>query len=753
MLKIYIEDKELDLFKDENIELHSSVANTSDISKVNTDYTFAFTVPASDRNNATFRHYYNADIDNTFDARTAKKARIELDGMPFRSGKVRLSKVAVKNGAPSAYSLNFWGTLFNFKTLIKDDMITKHIDLSHLDHEYNYTNVRNGLTTGLFDADIVYTLISSRRQFMYNSDPGDDTNTDKLVNIAYNGEDRGVVWNELKPSVRLLAIIEAIEAHYGFTFSRDFFGRNEFKELYMWLNNDEGTQYTPQLINWTSGNATEFGLNLATDTWELEEYPDGFTNIKYRIEVTPGAGFNSVPYRIIARDGNQELMSVEATGHFTTDFISAIEPPFNIQFFVAASASFEYEADMLMRGYFFAGTLDRAAFGADSAIQDIFNVGPALPDLKVMEFLKALFNMFKLVVIPDDNNNVYVNTIDDYYLAGDLLDISKHVDWSNYDVERGNILNLIDFKYNDPITILNTEFENQYGEAYGDESLRLVDADGEQLDGDQLEIAIPFEIMLFERLRDQNTNNYVPIQYGLATDDKIDPVQPKGVIHYNNRVSVMPQPISLLNQAGDTVQINGIINSPAHTLGYDDPQFSILWGEENNTWNGARITGTLYSNYWQKYIESIFNIKRRNFKFSAVLPAWLLTRIKLNDILFIKDRYYRIDNFTVNLTTRRTTLALMNTFENNFGLFLPSQTSVMLSALEQLYGVYVTNGAVLNITKQDTGDGTAWADVYQEGYNIQIFVTANSGATRMMYLNVDNGAGKSFQILLTQEAP
>lgn len=755
MLKIYIENELIDLFDDEVIELNSSVAISEDVSKVSSDYTKTFTVPASDNNNRLFRHYYNADIDNTFDARTKKECRIELDGMPFRTGKMRLEKVAVKNGAPSSYTMIFWGELVNLKTLIKEDMLSS-LNLSAYNHNYTYANVLAGLTSGLYDSDIIYTLISSRRQFLYNSDPGDNTDTDTLVNIAYNGEDRGVIWNELTPSIRLYALIEAIEAKYSITFSRDFFGRNEFKELYLWLNNNEGDNYTPQRINWTSGNATEFGLNLTTDTWALNSFPDGFTNIKYRIEITPEPGYETVPYRIIVKNGDTVLSSTDATGAFTTSFISPVEPPFAITFNVAASASFEYEADLLMRGYLFAGTFDRAAHANTNIINDVFDVAAAIASIKTIDFLKALFNMYKLVAIPDSMGNVYVNTIDDYYLEGTVYDISKWVNWDSYDVERGKLLNTINFKYQPPTTILNMEFLKREGVAYGDAVTSLTDTggpDGTPLDGDSLDISLPFEVMLFERLTNILNNDNTLIQYGLALDDKLSPANPKGVLHYNIRTPIAASPISLINQLGETVQINGTINTPAHTLGFDAPQFSMLWGEEFSTWDGQALYNTLYTNYWANYISALFNVKRRNFKFKAVLPTWLLTSLKLNDVLFIKDRYYRISDFTVNLTTREASFNLMNTFENNFGIFAPSQTRVLLDSQEQTYGVYVSNGTTMNIEKEDIGAGVSWATVTQSGSNISIAVTENTGDSRSLYINVDNGAGKSFQILLTQDEP
>ena len=70
-----------------------------------------FTVPASIQNNKIFKHYYDADIDNGFDARIKVDGEIKLDGLPFKIGKFRLSKVAIKKGMPSSYTIEFFGRL------------------------------------------------------------------------------------------------------------------------------------------------------------------------------------------------------------------------------------------------------------------------------------------------------------------------------------------------------------------------------------------------------------------------------------------------------------------------------------------------------------------------------------------------------------------------------------------------------------------------------------------------------------------
>lgn len=749
-LKIYIEGQVIDLFNDETVELTSTIANTEDITKAWSDYTRTFTVPASDTNNKLFKHYYNADIDNTFDARTKKNCRIELDGFPFRMGKMRLDKVVVKSGRAHAYTISFWGNLVSFKDLVKDDELSS-LDLSAYDHLYNYENVRNGLMTGLFDKNIIYTLMSQNRQYMYSSDPANNTDTENLVNIAYNGAARGVKWNELKPSIRLLAIIEAIEAKYGVTFSRDFFGRQEFTEQYMWLNNNTEGVPTEQMIDWATGDADEVGLDFATNTWII---PDRYTRKRYNILIIPQAGFENIPYKIIVKKGDGAIqVQVDGTGQVTTDYFMPPVSPSLLTFHVSAASTFNYIARIIIIDYDLEFPMSRTGYSPVMTITDNAEIKDAMPKMKIIDFLKGLFTMSKLVVIPDENNNVYINNIEDYYAQGNIYDITKYVDAESYEVARGNIFNSFSFKYQEPTTILNSQFKINNGVAYGDAVTSLADADGKPLDGEPLEMQLPFEQVLYERLWDVHVNRSTEVHYGLILNPELKTANPKPVLFYNNPVSLYLKPISLLNASSASVKVEGFINTPAHSLGFDNPAFTLLWGAEFSTWNGAYLENSLFKNYWYNYVSAVFNVKKRNFKFKANLPTHLLTKIKLNDVLFIKERYYRINDFTVNLATGDASLNLMNTFEKNFGVFRPSQDIVSLTSAAQRYGVYVSNGSVMNFDKEDIGFGTDWATVTKTGNNVVIEVTANETSDiRMMYINVNNGAGKAFQIFLDQQA-
>jgi hypothetical protein len=736
IIDIYIGNDKLEIFKDEGVQLNSSVANINDITKNTTDYTQNFTVPASDTNNAIFKHYYDADIDNGFDARVKINGRIEIDGIPFKYGKWKLLKVNVKQGKPSNYSINFTGNLFSLKEKFKEDELSD-LDLTAFDHTYNSTNVQAGLVGSLFSGDLIYNLFA-KKQYYYNNLSSDNVNTATLANIAWGGgADVGVLWSDLKPSLRLIKIIEAIETKYNITFTRDFFGRVEFTDLFMWLNADTSILGTPteQLINWNSGNGGDFGLSNATDTWTNTQTV--FFNYRYRIKITP-TDLN-IPYKVIVKNFGVPVVELTCEGGiFTSEIITVplvggVSTDFEYKFYVSSSNSITYEAEILLRRDFPA-LLDRASFASSNTLIDIFDASANVPKIKVIDFMKGLFNMFKLVVIADQNDNIYINTLNDYYSAGQLYDLTEYTDFSSYDVERGTLLNQIKFNFQEPTTLLNEQFKLNTGIAYGDEELTLEDENGELLDGESFEVELPFEQIVYERLPDLNDSVLSNVVYGGIFDASIDPVNPKAHIFYNRNIALSPKPIAFINDSNTKVQLTNI-NIPSHTLGVDNPQFSTIFGAEFNEWNGILITNTLYTNYYKNYIDSIFNVKRRNFMFTCKnIPLRVLTNLELNDVIQIKENYYRIDNYNFNLLTGETTLKLINSFDNTINGFNVDRNVLFVDWQEQAQSVYVTNLDNFGYTSSEL-----WVTASNTGGIVYVDIEANdTGLVRTAILTIQN---------------
>ena len=103
----------LELFEDENISINSSIQNINDISKVFTDFTQSFTVPATKNNNEVFKHWYENSLDGGFNATKRKDAYIELDTLTFRKGKIQLEKASYKKGDIDNYTVTFFGSLIS----------------------------------------------------------------------------------------------------------------------------------------------------------------------------------------------------------------------------------------------------------------------------------------------------------------------------------------------------------------------------------------------------------------------------------------------------------------------------------------------------------------------------------------------------------------------------------------------------------------------------------------------------------------
>ena len=752
IVKVIIQETELDLYEEEDISLTASVVDIQDITKNTTDYSRQFTVPATAINNKFFKHYYYADIDNSFDARIKVDGRIELAGLPFRVGKFLLLKVNVKKGKPDSYMVHFWGNLISIKDTLGKDELTD-LDLSAFDHNFTSANVLTGLTTSLFSGSIIYNLFV-KKQYYYNSAIGDTTQTDLLSNIAYNtaSGDNGITWNDLRPSIKLIDIIEAIETDYSLTFSRHFFDRAEF-DLYLWLNSDDNaTVGGGELdIDLDSGSSTYFNLSTNKGTF-LAENANPRRWYQLYLTITPSAGYENVEYttyfyRDSDEDGDSNQLHAENTATGTHEWyqslrtISGADTTFTVYYTIRSSQEFKFTTQVRQVKRSRWGEVSTVnTFGSEQTITSLFEIVNNLPKIETINFLKGIFQMFKLVVIPQQDGTIYVNTLNDYYREGAVFDITKYLITKEHQVERGDILSEIFYKFQDPKTVLNIEFLRTTGTAYGDEELILRDDAGEVLDGDKLEIQVPFEMFIYERLKDQVDNTLTQIQYGAIIDENANPANPAPHIFYNINKDIGSFTVAFIDDSGSKNQLTTTINTPSHVDNFDFPNFGLLFSEEFNEWDGALITQTLYALYHQIYINNIFNIKRRDYRFMAQLPLRILAKLELNDTLKIGFDYYLQDKFTLGIVSGKIELNLINSFTYGIAPFSARITTIDLTFDAQAYYSYVTNLVAYTVTKTDTGDGIGWITVTDDGNNIIFTATENTALGRNMSIEIENDA-------------
>ena len=761
MVNLFINGELLDQYADESVDIVSSVLDVSDITKNTGDYSKSFTVPASKNNNRLFKHWYNASIDNGFDARSKVEGSIDIDGVPFKLGKWRLNKCNIVKGRLESYTINFFGNLPNISDTIGEDMLSD-LAFPTLDHEWTSDNVKLGLEGNLLDGDIVYTLMANKRYF-YNSHSGAHDVDDTTINIssgANSSHATGVVWSDLRPSVKLSKIIDAIETRYNsfiydnpIVFSRDFFSTTEFEKQYLWLKADDRVAIGggEDIVDFTSGNGTY--INLATNIGTFETIRTGVNRTRFVIvnKITPDSGYENVPYTFIVRnsDTNEDVYAWDRTQWGNGDGVVSINTnlfspsgttTFNFEWYVKSNSKIEFTSTISVLKY--VADIPEPFNTTTGASQTLVNevvIGDEMPELKIVDFLKGIFNMYKLVAIPKDDGSIYVNTLDSYYAQGQRYDATKYIDFAKFDVDRGELLKRIAFEFEEPSTIMNMEFKKRAadGQGYGASLVNVYESltPKKLIDGDTLEVKLPFEQIYFERLIDQNTavtESNTNIQTGVILDDNLNEVVPKAVLHYTSKQDISATPIRFVNDLAADVVLNTSLIIPIHHFGPVAPVYANLFEAEFSNFTGESLVNNLYSIHYKDYVTAIFELKRRTFMYTANLPIQIVTRLELNDVIAIGEIDYRINKYSYNLLNGLTKLELINGFDTTLQnrVYIPSIINIERWATDMAFNVEFIES--YTVTKIADGSGTSWITTGVEG-------TANNLAT----ISVDEWATPS----------
>ena len=657
-LQVYIGGERLELFKDETVVLNSSVQNIKDISKVFTDFTQSFTIPASQVNNKILKHWYNADIENGFNSKERIQSQLELNYMPFKEGKMQLNGAKLKNGKPNSYSLTFYGNLINLSDLFGEDLLSE-LDLSAYDHDFTRTNVVNGLTSGLFSEAIIYPLISSERNWVWDAQ-GTSLQDDDIK--YYTGQNNGISYRELKPGLKVNKVIEAIEDKYNISFTSNFFKdtSTHVNDIYLWLNKSKGN------INPFSDEVTIFNdIN----------YLGGVFNY-FVLNVTPEVGYENVEYKIIIVNKTQNttqehILTGKTSSELLTDviFITLGFGTYDIK--ISSTAEFKFTS---YYNYSVQGISD--SVGVTTITNGNTTISANLPEIKISDFFGGLVKMFNLVIEPLSATSFNVQTLDEWYDNGNVRDFSEYIDITEVNIKRPELYKTINFNYVETETILGEEFRDTNKRGYGDLESEFI------YDGGNLDISVPFENVLMENLPSQLDNALSYVHVGKVIDKDLEPVEIEPYLFYkrNNVNLTEGNGFGIVDENGNASEIFYYINtgvsnaelSPLPNTGTIATQ-SLNFGEEVSTWDFTTETASLYSNYWQDYITDLYDNKRREYSYNAVLPLSEILKIKLNDLIIIRDRTYVINTIETNLTNGKVKLELLNyigdvpnQYEDNF---------------------------------------------------------------------------------------
>ena len=688
-LQLYIEGVQVELFKDENVTITDTLKNTKQVDAIFTEYSRTFSLPASKTNNKIFKHYYNDDIVNGFDARIRIPSNIELNDLPFKDGYIKLEGVDLRNNVAYTYKITFFGNTISLKNAIGDDLISDLSWLNNFNNKqsgvpliYNSTDVKDYLTTshdktvdGVSYVNPLQVPLVTHTQRLYYNSAESLLDTGNLYVHPEVTDPYGVKWNELKFAIKLPIIIKAIEENYDIQFSTDFFNTSNlaWDDLYMWLHRVKGqptnggqvVSSTAPVIGWADSSVPLFSSMTNNSLWILNSTANTVT-----LTFTPSTADLGDNYSYTVFDNNTIYQTVS-----NVQGVSAIVVPMNTgissNFTVEVTSSVEIDFDSVT------WTIVNTTIGTTTYINtnfiktDVFGlvITQQVPKMKVMDFLTSIFKMFNLVAYVD-NGIIIVKTYDDFYGTYVDYDITKYLDVSKSQSNVALPFREIIFAYSGLKTYLAQSHNQITNENWG--TIKYNQESTVEFSGNIYNYTTPFEHMKFERLVDiDSPTPPTNIQWGYCVDDNQESFIGEPIIFYMNRKAYSPaDPIAISfvdsvtpeNVALSNVAINNYFapcNSNMNVSVFAN-QSSINFAAEADEWTGDTNLNTLFQDYHSSYITSVFNTKNRITKATAFLPLKILLNYTLNDRFIITGTSYKINSITTNFGTGKSNLELLN---------------------------------------------------------------------------------------------
>jgi hypothetical protein len=674
-IQLYIEGERVDMFSDESVNITQTIQNVKDVSKIFTDFSKTFTLPASKTNNKIFEHYYNFNIVNGFDARTKKNSYIELNHKPFRKGKIKLEGVELRDNKPYAYKITFFGNTVDLKDILGEDTLSSLDWLNNFNQIYSASAVKTGLTTGYnktvggvtYNKAVITPLITHTTRLYYDSSASThpiypDPNGGNLY--ADGTHHHGVYFEELKYAIKVHLIVKAIEETYAIQFSEDFFAADNaaYYDLYFWLHRKKGkafdsSEVTYQVINFPLLLGEMIGVNCYPDKLLIFGQPVGIT---YNLVITSTSPY---PYTVIIKKDGQvyDIKNVTSGNASLTGILTNSSTGYTV-FIQTTNAMTNVVADWQLESIQYPEAYDYTSDQFNVNLVQEFIITEQIPDMKVINFLTGLFKMFNLTAY-EENGIIVVRTLDSYYASSSTTwDITDYLAYENSSVDVALPYKRIDFKYENLDTKLSKQHEQVFLNGWG---TTKYDA-GENYDagGDIYSVVVPFEHMKYERLIDSATELAVTPQVGWFVDDNNDPYYGKPLLTY--AINVTGDDIRFLEtqEAGTFSDISSYY-IPSNSVSLDSAvsKDNINFNLEVNEYTfGNDFTDTLFNKYYNTYISEIFNIKRRITKVNANMPLNFLTNYSLADRIKIVDKVYIINSLTANLLNGKTSLELLNEY-------------------------------------------------------------------------------------------
>lgn len=652
--------EKLELFDDEQIQVTSTVQNVQDISKTFTDFSQSFTIPANDHNNGILQHFYQSDVNALIDYNIRLDSFIEIDLTFFRRGKLQIEKANLKNGRPESYSVTFYGDGRTLKDSFGEDLLSD-LDLNSISHNFVSSEVIARITNATNLYDVKYPLITSNRIWQYQSvplgTPVPNWLTSTLTQNDIHSTSGAIDKGELFPAVRVSKIFEAIESRYGITFDSTFLNDERFTKLFLWYKGKN------TLVR------TSYGYDLVADTvtptfvnYDLTSSYDSTTN-QVTIQELNGVLTHNLIYNVTATTSSDDYyidvyqngylfntITGSGTGTYTLSTVNQVAGLYQTYTFKirttgtnTITSNLVYQAEYITTGTL---NIDYLTINYDDlSMLLILDLSANAPQMKIADFFAGILKVFNLVCVGTEKNVYQITPIDDWYGQGAIVDITEFTDIKSIEVARMPLYKKISFKYQESESVLNKYFSQTFNRNYGDSTYQY------NYDGGEFTVELPFENILQTEYNSSGSQ----IQLGYSLNSELSPYLPKPVLlyQYDNQTTNF----KFENDGGGHTTITSY-TPLAQDLRYNNTDLTLNFSADTSSLLNIPIQNTLFAQYYFSYLFNLYNLKQRLINVKTIMPVGLLTNLRLNDRVMIRDKRYIINDMKSNLTNGEVDLSL-----------------------------------------------------------------------------------------------
>ena len=519
----------LDLYKNEPVLLSLSFAELQDITKKNSNYSKAFSLPGSKKNNLVFNFFYELNaIPTTFDPNSKFEASLLWDGYEIMTGYIRLNGVTIADGE-IIYQVTFYNQVGDLMANIGDKFLYD-LDLSCLSHPYSIDVVlQSQVDPNLFPltGTTNYSYQNGKTMWgLYNIGyqySGTNTTTvqsDITPLVQFSPTFSGTVYNPVrgnfdfsgtpvhdyyfKPSIQIKELYEQIVNQSGYNLQSDFFDTAYFKRYYLPLKFVDETIYSRNAIP-----ACYYFINDFIDV--VGGGGTGYVNPSQNVQCN-ALGWSSDNSSFTIPSGNTGLYTFNF--NFTLQPFTACDPDtygdsnnIAFKFYDGTNTTTFYETrycdttpqqvsfvqrinitgNTILEFYFEGLNIDISNYNQsivngprfipDGAMID-YNIEFPPNDYKQLDFITSINKMFNLIVVPNPDipNNLIVEPIVDYIGKGEILDWTTKVDFNQNQnlYPTSALLNgTLEYEFKLDQDYANQDFKGQVNRVFGTDKFQL----------------------------------------------------------------------------------------------------------------------------------------------------------------------------------------------------------------------------------------------------------------------------------------